>query len=210
MEKKYYPVMLQLENSNCLLIGGGNVAQRKLEKLLESGANVIIVSPDITDFINKFVISGKVKWIADTYKSSYLEGIWLVICATNDNAVNEKVYNDTCNRGIFVNVVDDPQNCTFIIPAVLKKGDLQVSVCSGGAAPVVSVKIKDEIDRMITDDLVEVVSVLKKMRSCIKQLPPEKKQKFWKKVEEYLDINFNSIPSPQKLFQSYLDNVNEN
>lgn len=206
----YYPVMLKLENTKCLLIGGGKVAQRKLEKLLESGASVTIISPDVTSGIEKLFNEGKIRWIVDTYKSCYLEGVWLVICATDDNSVNGEVFKDATRRGIFVNVVDDPQHCTFLIPAVLNKRDLQVAVCSGGAAPVVSVKVRNKIEEIISDDLVEAVSVLKQMRSSIKKLPSEKKRLFWKKVDEYLENKFSSIESPHQLFQSFLNNVNEN
>ncbi|MDO5577170.1 MAG: bifunctional precorrin-2 dehydrogenase/sirohydrochlorin ferrochelatase [Fibrobacter sp.] len=204
-DKSSYPVMLRLENVNCLLVGGGKVAQRKLEKLLETGARVTIVSPEITETVRGIVSGGKAKWIADTYKSCYLAEAGLVVCATNDTLVNEKVFSDAAERKLFVNVVDDPQHCTFLIPAVLNKGNIQVAVCSGGAAPVVSVNVRNKIDNMITDELVQAVDILKQNRNRIKKLPSDKKKLFWEKVEACLDKDHDYLISINQLFSTFLD-----
>lgn len=206
-DKSSYPVMLQLENVNCLLVGGGKVAQRKLEKLLESGASVVIVSPEVTDTIKRLAFDGKVKWIADIYKSCYLDGVGLVICATNDNSVNERVFSDASGRNLFVNVVDDPRRCTFFIPAVLKKGDIQVAVCSGGAAPVVSVNVRNKIDSMITSELVQIVDILKQNRNRIKKLSSEEKKLFWEKVGVCLEKDRDYLVQINQLLRTSLDNV---
>ncbi len=140
-EKKYYPIMLDIENKNCLVIGGGNVAFRKIRTLLEYSANISIISRDLCAELRELNLN----WISKEYKPEFLKGNFLVIAATDDEELNTRVYQDCKNGNIPVNVVDKPELCCFILPAVYREGGLTVSVSTDGKSPMMAKLIRDEL-----------------------------------------------------------------
>lgn len=191
MSKAYYPVYLDLEGAACLVVGGGEVADRKVEGLLQAGAMVTVVAPDVTHHIDDLAKQGNIQWIRGPYKSEQLEGVRLVIGSTDDPAVNEQIFFDARAIGIPVNIVDDPRHCTFIVPAIWRKGDIIAAVGTGGGAPGVSARMRDAIGRTLEWGYDVLVAELKSNREQIKAFPSPVKKRFWERVRALEIENFH-------------------
>ena len=185
--KRYYPVLLDLTKQRCLVIGGGSVATRKVSGLINANSQVTIVSPVLTKELEKIVHDTSVRWIKSEYNKEYLAGVNLVIGATDSSEVNEQIADDAKAAGILVNIVDEPENCTFILPAICKKGDIQIAVSTSGAAPGISAYIRDKIDSFIGYEYEALVGALKKLRGRIKNIQQKSREHFWQRVKK-LDI----------------------
>ncbi|MCL5057936.1 MAG: bifunctional precorrin-2 dehydrogenase/sirohydrochlorin ferrochelatase [Actinobacteria bacterium] len=164
---KCYPVSLNIENRLCLVVGGGKVAERKVLTLLEHGARVRLVAPAVTGKLADIARSGKVILIEDCYKAHYLEGVFLVIGATDDDAVNASVSSDCMERGILVNVVDDPPRGNFYVPAVVRRGSLQIAVSTDGKSPMLARKIKERLAGDFPPGYGDIVDIIGKLREKI-------------------------------------------
>lgn len=130
-----YPVNLVLEGRSCLVVGGGRVALRKVEGLVACGAKVLVVAPRLDPGLSDQV---GVTCEQRGWEPRDLAGVWLVIAATDDPAVNRAVYEAGERAGIWVNGADDPTNCSFTLPSVVRRGDLQVAVSTGGRSPALA------------------------------------------------------------------------
>jgi len=137
-----YPIMLDLSDVPVLVVGGGRVAQRKVEGLLRARADVTVVAPRIDDGVRAL----PVRLVERTYEPSDLDHVRLVISATDEAAVNAAVSADATRRGIWVNSADDPANCTFTLPAVARDGEVTVAVATGGASPALASHLRGEIE----------------------------------------------------------------
>lgn len=138
-----YPVALRLQGQLCIVIGGGTVAFRKVESLLEAGAQVRVISPEVTPRLAELADGGRLEVVLRPYRSGDLEGAFLVISAANDTAVNREVAGECGRRGIMLNAVDDPENCTFYVPACVRRGDLLIAISTGGKSPMLARKIRE-------------------------------------------------------------------
>ncbi|MDG5815166.1 bifunctional precorrin-2 dehydrogenase/sirohydrochlorin ferrochelatase [Chitinispirillales bacterium ANBcel5] len=194
-KNRYFPVYIDLHQKPCLVVGGGSVAQRKTESLLSAGAEIRIIAPQVTSELKMLNQSKKIQWIPGTYDTSYVDRVTLVIAATSDPNVNQKVYDDCADRNILVNVVDEPQRCSFIVPAVLNRGDIQVSVSTGGAAPTLAGQIRDKIAEVITEEKVVLVRALKQLRPRIRRLPREYRSEFWDYIKRIEIDGYKNNPS---------------
>ncbi len=190
MSERYVPIYLVGTSLRCLVVGGGVVAQRKAENLRACGAAVTVVSPRATPRLSALAKQSSLRWLPQKYRSSCMNGVNLVVGATNDPAVNQRVYRDACALGIPVNIVDDPAHCTFIVPSVLTKGPIQIAVSTGGAAPLVAAKLRREIEEIISNEHVSMVTELGKMRPTIKRLCAPDKQRFWSAVNSLCVSSF--------------------
>ncbi len=180
--KTYYPVSLDLSGRLCVVVGGGSVAKRKVQGLLKAGAEVLIVSPALSENLELLVNGTNVQWTKNDYHKDCLSGACIVIGATDSPDINNQISIDAQTAGIPVNIADDPDLCTFILPAICKKGDIQVAVCTSGAAPAISALIRDTIDTSIGEEYEILVAVLKELRSRIKKLNQDLKNQFWKRI----------------------------
>lgn len=188
MNNPYYPIFVKGDCLNCLVVGGGKVAERKVETLMESGASVSVVSPQVTDGLAKLARQNRIRLIPERYEGRHLERVQLVIGATDDRAVNERIFLDAKQKGILVNIVDDPEYCSFIVPSVMTKGPLCVAVSTGGAAPKLAAKIRRELEAFIPDEYAAMIDELRILRPAIKQLAPDRKEQFWQAVSS-LEVN---------------------
>jgi siroheme synthase-like protein len=179
---RYYPIYLNVEGLDVLVVGGGTVAERKAESLLEAGAQVGVVSPECTERLRRLARSGKIRWTPKPYRSSLLAGARLVVGATDNPSVNARVYADCEARGILVNIVDDPGHCRFIVPAMFVKGPIRVSVATGGGAPGVTTMLRERLEKSISEQDEWLVAGLRKKRPRIRLLDKQAKAGFWKKV----------------------------
>ncbi|HBV96790.1 MAG: siroheme synthase [Peptococcaceae bacterium BICA1-7] len=162
-----YPVSLNIENRLCLVVGGGNVAERKVLTLLDYGARIRLVAPAVTGKLAAMASSGKITLIEDSYKADYLEGVFLVICATDDDAVNASVSQDSMARGILINVVDDPPRGNFYVPAIVRRGSLQIAVSTDGKSPMLARKIKERLAGDFPAGYGDIVDLIGELRERI-------------------------------------------
>jgi precorrin-2 dehydrogenase/sirohydrochlorin ferrochelatase len=159
---KFYPIHLDVTGKICVIIGGGKVAYRKACSLKESGADVVVVSPEVcSEMVNE---EGLVL-IKKEYEEYFLDGALLVIAATDNEAINKKVTLDAEKRNIMVNVVDYPERCSFIVPSTINRGDLCISISTGGASPAVAKRIREELEAVFGKEYEEYLDLLTKMRS---------------------------------------------
>ena len=141
----YYPIFLNLEGRLCVVVGGGRVAQGKVDGLLAAGARVRVVAPALAPVIAELARSQRIEHLARPYQTGDLAEAMLVISATDDPAVNERVWNDAKAHNILVNVVDDTPHCNFIAPAILRQGDLAIAISTSGKAPALAVRLREQI-----------------------------------------------------------------
>ncbi len=161
----YYPIYLNMHGRRCLVIGGGGVAERKLAALLEAGATPTVVSPAITDTIARWAKDRAIELIARRYQSSDLAEHEIAFVATDDGEVNAQVFSDGRRLGVWINAADDPAHCDFILPSVLRRGDLTVAVSSGGASPALSRTIREELELYFTEEYELLVKLAAEARA---------------------------------------------
>lgn len=150
---KYYPINLKIKDRLCTVIGGGRVAERKVKNLLHCGGRVRVVSPDLTDQLSKWVSQGKIDYIKSEYRVGHLKRGFLVFAATSDRKVNAEIAKDAAKRGLLVNVADSAPESTFIVPAVLRKKGLIITVSTDGISPAKSVRIRNRIKDLVENGI---------------------------------------------------------
>ncbi len=182
----YYPVNLKIKNKKCVVVGGGKVAERKVKLLLEKGASVTVVSPKITSGLDKLQREAKISHLAVAYFSSSLKDAFLVIAATDDRTINSRVAGDANQLGMLVNVVDFPAECSFILPAILSRGDLTIAVSTAGRSPALSRKIKEDLALIYTDEYGDLVDMVAAAREKIKRKHPDlqRRKQVWREIIE--------------------------
>jgi precorrin-2 dehydrogenase/sirohydrochlorin ferrochelatase len=144
---KYYPVNLDLRERRCVVVGGGQVAERKTLSLLAADAAVTVVSPLLTQKLADLAASGTILQVPALFQEAHLTGAYLVIAATNDLAVNRAVAQLCRKKGILVNVAAPPEESSFIVPSVVERGDLLIAVSTSGASPALSRSIRQELEK---------------------------------------------------------------
>jgi precorrin-2 dehydrogenase/sirohydrochlorin ferrochelatase len=167
----YYPIYLDIENRDVVIIGGGNVCARKAETMMKYGARVTIVSPEFTDEIEKWAGEGCLSLKRKEYDASDLEGANIVIASTDIQSVNEQIAADCRSRRIPVNVVDVTPLCEFIVPAIIETGSIQIAVSTGGKSPALARTLKEDLQRTIGPEYAEVNEALGSLRDGAKAAP---------------------------------------
>ena len=158
----YYPVYLNLRGRRCVIVGGGTVAEGKISRLLDSGAEICVVSPDATDGIRQFVADGSVRWEQRKYRDGDLDGAFIAIAATNVREVNRRIFEEAEQRGVMLNAVDDPPNCSFIAPSIVQRGPVTLAISTGGVSPALARKLRESLqssDALAWADLSGVMAV---------------------------------------------------
>jgi siroheme synthase-like protein len=163
-EKRYYIACLDLEGRSCLVVGGGAVALEKASGLLECGAAVAVVAPAISADVRALPVEA----LEREYESADLDGRFLVVAATDDTAVNRRVFADAEARGLLCNVADVPELCSFILPAVHREGPLAIAVSTGGASPALAQRIRSEVAAHYGRDHAELARLLRALRPWAK------------------------------------------
>jgi precorrin-2 dehydrogenase/sirohydrochlorin ferrochelatase len=144
---RFYPILVDLQGKRALVVGGGKVAQRKIETLLEHGASVRVVARDLTPPLEELRRGKKVEYLGVEFSDAFLEGAFFVFSATDDASLNRRVSRAAQQRGLLVNAVDQPADCNFIVPSVLSRGDLLVAVSTSGKSPAFARKVRLELER---------------------------------------------------------------
>ncbi|WP_031513653.1 precorrin-2 dehydrogenase/sirohydrochlorin ferrochelatase family protein [Desulfofalx alkaliphila] len=159
-----YPIYLRLAGEKCLVVGGGKVAQRKVKSLLKSDACVTVVSPRLTSELHRLKEEHKITYHAEEFKEGHLEGMQLVISATDNEEVNRRVAELCFSKNILVNVADDPGKCSFFVPAVVRQGDLSIAVSTGGKSPLLAARIREQLERTYGPEYAEFLELLGQVR----------------------------------------------
>lgn len=171
--KPYFPMFVPLEGRRGLVVGGGTVAQRKIEKLAPYGATIRVIAPEILPEIEN---RPDVELVRRAFRLSDLRANWaFVIAATDDPGENHVIAQQCERRGIPVNVVDDPAHCSFIFPALVQHGPFSVGVSTGGASPTAAVYFKDRIEEMVPEHFEEMLEWLHAQRAAVKAAVPQEK-----------------------------------
>ena len=165
----YYPVFLDLKGRLCVVIGGGEVAQRKLEALLESAAQVTVISPEVTPDIRHKADLGQVTWLAREYLNGDLKGAFLAIAATDDNGVNRAVSDEATHQTVLLNVVDVPSLCVFIAPAIVRRGDVTIALSTNGTSPALARKLRESLEQSESLEYAHLSGILSEARKELKQ-----------------------------------------
>lgn len=169
---KHYPVSLKLEQKQVVIVGGGVIAERKLEKLLATGAVITVISPEITERIHQLVMNGVVLWKEKLFFHDDVKEAFLIIAATNCQEVNQQVA-DACDSHQLLTVVDDPKRSNFIVPATISRGKLDISVSTGGASPSLAKKIAEQLVYELDEAYEEYIDFLDHCRKKVLDTIPE-------------------------------------
>ena len=153
----YFPAFLDLRGRRCLVVGGGEVGQRKTRTLLECGAHVTVVSPAVTPGLAALAAGGRIEHRARAFRRSDLRGRALAVAATGDSRVDEAVAAVARRSRVLVNVVDRPNHCDFILPSVLRRGELQIAVSTGGRSPALAREIRRRLEGLFGPEYAELV-----------------------------------------------------
>jgi precorrin-2 dehydrogenase / sirohydrochlorin ferrochelatase len=176
---KYYPISLNLKGRRVLVVGAGDVALQKLGRLLACQARVHVVAPAAIPKIQKLARDARIRWSRRAYKAVDLKGASLVIAATDDSALQKTIAAAARVRKIWVNVVDVPPLCDFIAPAVVTRGDIQIAISTGGAAPALAKHLRRKLESWIGPEYADFALLVKKWRPELLKLPKERRLSLW-------------------------------
>jgi precorrin-2 dehydrogenase/sirohydrochlorin ferrochelatase len=160
----YYPILVDLKGKKVLVVGGGNVARRKIGSLLAHGALVEVIAKELDPQVASWVEDGLIKHACQDFSESPLESFFMVIAATNDASLNRQVSRKAQEHGLLVNVVDQPSDCNFILPSVLRRGDFVVAVSSSGKSPAFARKTREDLERQFGDEIESFLILMGRLR----------------------------------------------
>jgi precorrin-2 dehydrogenase len=164
-----YPIALDLRRRSCLVVGGGSVAERKVDGLLAVGARVTVVSPALTDRLCEWIERGQCRHIARAYRSRDVRGHAIVLVATGDDRVTARVCRDARRAGALVNAADDPERCDFFLPAIVRRGRLTVAVSTSGASPALASAVRDELEQVLPQSYAALLEVFAEVRARVRR-----------------------------------------
>ncbi len=160
----YYPIFLDLDGRPCVVIGGGAVAERKVRALVGLGALVTVISPALSAGLDALAKAGRIRHVGRPYQPGDLAGSQLAFVATDEGAVSAAVLREGRARGVWVNAADDPARCDFILPSVLRRGELVVAVATGGSSPALSRAIREELEAYFTPEYAVLARIAAEVR----------------------------------------------
>ncbi|RLQ95882.1 NAD(P)-binding protein [Falsibacillus albus] len=197
-----YPITLDLTNKKVLVAGGGEVALRKIKRLLKAGAFVTVVSPEAVNGIESLYLENKIRWVKNKVVKEDFADAFLIIAATNDNRVNRDIVRHAGENKL-VNVASSPEDGNFHVPATLQRGSLLLSVSTGGASPSLAMKIRDDLSDIYGENYDQYVRFLQECRECIKSLRISKEEKK-EYLNECLEGRFVDCVEERKKFKEKL------
>ena len=166
----YYPVFIDVSDRQCVVIGGGSIGEEKVHKLLDCGARLVVISPDVNAGVRELADSGGVTWVQRDYEPGDLKGAFIAIAATDDNKVNRLIADEANERNVLLNVVDVTHLCTFIAPSVARRGDVTIATSTGGASPALARKFREELSGSRLLEYADLTPLLSEARAELKRL----------------------------------------
>lgn len=173
-----FPMFLKLEGRSCLVVGGGKIGESKIRSLLTAGARVRVVAPSVTRAVSRWAGAGILEWSAQEFQPNDLAAAFLVIAATSSVEVNDFVYREARRRNVLCNVVDDPDRCDFYYPSVVRRGDLQIAISTGGSSPALAQRLRRDFEEQLAPVYAGWVDRLRKQRQELfaRSLDPERRR----------------------------------
>ncbi|BCL69628.1 ferrochelatase [Vibrio nigripulchritudo] len=206
---RYFPLFFDLNHKPVLVVGGGEVASRKVDSLLRAGADVTIISPKIDPYLQKLVEEQKCHWVKAFYSPDMMTD-YIQVWATTDNPeLNHKVHADAKHKGIMVNVVDDQPYCDFITPSMVNRGRIQIAISSGGASPVLVRNIREKLESLLSQNVSLLAEFAASKRNSIKESLPsvDSRRKFWEAF--FSDPKLDTVEDRAYLEELYEARLND-
>ena len=185
---KQYPVNLDVERRKCVVVGGGKIAEKKVLGLLECGADVSVISPQLVANLKELSDKRVIKYLKRAYKPGDLKGAYLVVASTNSHKVNRRVGEEARRLGILVNVVSAPSLSDFSVPAVLRRGEFMLTVSTSGKSPALSRRLRMELEDAFGDEYDAFTEILGRIRKRFRDISPENRKRI------YTQVAMSSIP----------------
>lgn len=165
----YYPIFLNISDKKCLVVGGGQVALRKVRAFLDCGASVEVISPDLCPELNRLAETEKIAVRRRHYRTGDLRGIFVVVAATDDHNINLEIVKEAKETGVLINVVDDPDNSDFIVPSCLRRGDITLAVSTSGRSPALARKIRERLEKDLGSEYAVMALIIDQVRMELKR-----------------------------------------
>lgn len=180
----FYPVALQLAGRPCVVIGGGSVAEEKVRGLLDAGARVTLIAPQVTPHLARLAEEGRIVWLPRTYRPGDLRGAFLAIAAAEDRTLNEAIWQEAEEQKVLLNAVDDSAHCHFIAPAIHRQGPVSVAVATEGKSPALAVHLRNRIAAMVGPEYGMLAEILGELRQEVAARLPslERRRALWNAI----------------------------
>jgi precorrin-2 dehydrogenase/sirohydrochlorin ferrochelatase len=174
-----FPMFVKLEGRLILMVGAGPVGEGKIESLLASGATVRVIAPQATPRVREWAREGRIQWEARKYKPSDFAGAFIAIAATGSATLHDEIYEEAKSRGVLFNAVDEPERCDFYFPAVVRRGDLQIAISTGGLSPALAQRLRKQLEEQFGPEWEEWIAKLGRTRDELKSIPmpPEQRKR---------------------------------
>ncbi len=186
---RYYPVNLDIANRKCLVVGGGGVGTRKVITLLDCGAKVTVVSPGVSGQLLELANNGLIVLEKSPYRETDLDGMFLVIGTTDDEELNRQISKDAESKNMLCNIADRPEVCNFILPSIVNRGDLTISISTSGKSPALAKRLRIELEEKFGNEYAELLRLMGAIREKLlsqKHEPEAHKQLFEKLISSNL------------------------
>lgn len=203
-----YPAFIKLENRQCLVVGGGKVAARKVKMLLMCGAKVRVVSPQVVEELAALAAAGEIEWVRRGFVAGDTAGAFLVVSATDDREVNGQVARECAAGNILLNVVDQPEFCSFYVPSVIRRGELTVAISTGGKSPLLARKLREKLEKVFPPAYGEFLEYLGSLRREIISRYPAAKEEVLDKIvtpEVFSALEKNDVAAAKELVKGVYD-----
>ena len=161
---RYYPIHLDVKDRNCLVVGGGSVGTRKVATLLTCGANVTVISPQLSEELQQLAQAGSIALKKRSYRTADLNDMFLVIGATDDETLNHQISTDAEKRNILCNIADRPDVCNFILPSIVHRGDLVITISTSGKSPALAKKLRKTLEDQFGDEYIHFLTLMGNIR----------------------------------------------
>ena len=195
----YYPAFLSIEGRPCLVVGGGQIAERKVKGLLDAGARVTLVSPTVTPRLQRRIDKGQVEYFDREFQSSDFDGMYLLITATDDMPLNREIGIEGRKLGLVVNVVDDPDYCDFIAPSIVRRGEITFAISTAGASPALARWLRHQIEEQFPPSYAGLARVMAKVRIQVRGGGHTVSAARWQKS---IDESFLSLVKQRRLAEA--------
>lgn len=204
----FYPVFVELEGKKIVVVGGGKVAHRKVVALLECGAAIHLVGRELTPALNRMVENGDIRFLGREFRVEYLNHAFMIIAATDDKDLNHRISASARESGVLVNAVDQPPDCDFIVPSILRRGDLQIAISTSGKSPALARRIRKRLEAQFGREYETFLNMMGRLRKEILSmgLPQEENSRIFQKIVDSDLLENISEGSPLKLSE-YLKNL---
>ncbi len=176
---RYYPAFIDVRGRDCVVIGGGDLGEEKVVKLLECEASVVVVSSEVTDRVRELASSGDVEWVRRDYEYGDLERAFIAIANTGDAEMDSRIYEEAEERNVILNVVDVTHLCTFIAPSVARRGEVTVATSTGGASPALARTFREKLESSRILEYADLAPILSDARSELKRRGARVAPDYW-------------------------------